>query len=53
MAEWLALLTSQRDNPSSIPAKGKTFFGVIKSFAITIHCLSFRINFLKIKIIFF
>ena len=31
MAEWSALQTSKRGDPSSIPAGVKTFFGVIKS----------------------
>ena len=32
MAEWSALQTGKRGDPSSIPAEVKTFFGGIKSF---------------------
>ena len=50
MAEWLALPTFNCGDPSSIPAKVKTFFGGIVSFEQYIGCrFNFNFNFNSIK----
>ena len=43
VAEWSALSTGNRGDPSSIPVKVKTFFGVIMSLELYI-AYSFELN---------